>query len=63
VTLFERLRAAAGGRGEARHAPAKPGEQRRSLLDPSRARRLLGWSPRVTLDEGLRRTLAAARTG
>jgi UDP-glucose 4-epimerase len=63
VTLFARLRAAAGGRGEARHAPAKPGEQRRSLLDPSRARRLLGWSPRVTLDEGLRRTLAAARTG
>jgi UDP-glucose 4-epimerase len=61
VTLFECLRAAAGGKGEARHAPARPGEQRRSLLDPSRARRLLGWSPRVTLDEGLRRTVAAHR--
>jgi len=61
VTLFERLRTAAGGRGEARHAPAKPGEQRRSLLDPARARGLLGWFPRVTLDEGLRRTVAAAR--
>jgi UDP-glucose 4-epimerase len=63
VTLFERLRAAAGGRGEAQHAPARPGEQRRSLLDPSRARQLLGWSPRTTLDEGLRRTIAAARNG
>jgi UDP-glucose 4-epimerase len=62
ATLFERLRAAAGGRGEARHGPARLGEQRRSLLDPTRARRLLDWSPRVTLDEGLRRTVAAARS-
>jgi UDP-glucose 4-epimerase len=61
VTLFERLRVAAGGGAEARHGPARPGEQRRSLLDPSRARHLLGWSPRVTLDEGLRRTVAAHR--
>jgi UDP-glucose 4-epimerase len=61
VTLFERLRAAAGGHGEARHGPARPGEQRRSVLDGSRARRLLGWAPRVTLDEGLRRTVASFR--
>ncbi len=63
VTLFERLQAAAGGRGEVRHGPARPGEQRRSVLDPSRARRLLGWSPRVTLDEGLRRTVLSYRAG
>ena len=62
VTLFERLRAAAGGHGEARHVPARPGEQRRSLMDASRARRVLGWTARVTLDEGLRRTVAAVRT-
>ena len=61
VTLFERLRAAAGGRGKAHHGPARPGEQRRSLLDASRAQRLLGWAPRVTLDEGLRRTVASVR--
>jgi UDP-glucose 4-epimerase len=61
VTLFERLRAAAGGGADARHAPARPGEQRRSLLDASRARRVLGWTPRVTLDEGLRRTVASRR--
>jgi UDP-glucose 4-epimerase len=63
VTLFERLRAAAGGHGDARHGPARPGEQRRSVLDGSRARRLLGWAPRVTLDEGLRRTVASFRAG
>ena len=62
VTLFERLRAAAGGHGDARHGPARPGEQRRSVLDGSRARRLLGWAPRVTLDEGLRRTVASFRS-
>jgi UDP-glucose 4-epimerase len=61
VTIFESLRAAAGGHGEARHGPARPGEQRRSLLDTSRARRVLGWAPRVTLDEGLRRTVASVR--
>jgi UDP-glucose 4-epimerase len=61
VALFERLRVAVGGPGQARHGPARPGEQRRSLLDAARARRLLGWSPRVTLDEGLRLTVAAAR--
>ncbi len=59
--LLRRLELAAGVRAEARHGPPKPGEQRRSVLDPSAAKRLLGWTPRVTLDEGLRRTLAYFR--
>ena len=62
VGLFEALRAAFG-HGESHHGPARPGEQRRSLLDASRAREVLGWTPRVGLDEGLRRTVAAARAG
>jgi UDP-glucose 4-epimerase len=61
VALFEALRAAAGGKGEAHHGPARPGEQRRSLLDSSRALRLLGWAPRVPLEEGLRRTFEFVR--
>jgi UDP-glucose 4-epimerase len=61
VALFESLRGAFGGRGESRHGPARPGEQRRSLLDASRARQLLAWTPRVALDEGLRRTVASLR--
>ena len=40
-------------------APARPGEIARSCLDPSAARRALGWTPRVPLADGLARTLAA----
>ena len=56
--LLRRLEAVAGLKATAHHGPPKPGEQRRSVLDASLAKRLLGWTPRVTLDEGLRHTLA-----
>ena len=55
-TLYERLARAAGISRPAARAPARPGEQRRSCLDPGLAGRRLGWSPRVSLDEGLART-------
>ncbi|HPS68745.1 MAG TPA: NAD-dependent epimerase/dehydratase family protein [Holophaga sp.] len=38
------------------HADGIPGEQRRSVLDPSKAARELGWIPRTPLAEGLRIT-------
>jgi UDP-glucose 4-epimerase len=38
------------------HAPAVPGEQRRSAIDPSKAARELAWSPRTSLSSGLRAT-------
>lgn len=40
-------------------APGRPGEIERSCLDPSAAARQLGWTARVPLAEGLRRTLGA----
>ncbi len=55
--LLARLEAVAGMRAAARHGPPKAGEQRRSALDPSAAKRCLGWTPRVTLDKGLGKTL------
>ncbi|HEX6539423.1 MAG TPA: NAD-dependent epimerase/dehydratase family protein [Candidatus Dormibacteraeota bacterium] len=55
--LFARMRVLAGSAAEARHAPAKPGEQRRSCLDIGRARERLQWRPTIDLDAGLRRTL------
>ncbi len=61
--LLKRLEAAAGAKAEARHGPAKPGEQRRSVLEATAAKRLLGWTPHVTLDEGLRRTVSYFRKG
>ena len=40
-----------------RHGASKPGEQVRSSVDATKAKRLLGWVPRVGLAEGLRETL------
>ena len=41
----------------------RPGDVRHITLDPSRAKRLLGWEPRIGLVEGLKETLASMRTG
>ena len=54
--LFARLARSAGFDGPPGHGPARPGEQRRSCLDPARAARELGWRPSVSLDDGLART-------
>ncbi|HVC38909.1 MAG TPA: NAD-dependent epimerase/dehydratase family protein [Candidatus Dormibacteraeota bacterium] len=40
------------------HGPARAGEQRRSCLDCQLAEKQLGWTARVSLREGLRRTVA-----
>ena len=40
------------------HGEAKPGEQKRSVLDYRRAEEALGWSPRTSLAEGLEETVA-----
>ena len=41
---------------ERRYLPARPGDLRNSWADVSEARSLLGFEPRVELEEGLRRT-------
>ena len=38
------------------HGPAKPGEQKRSVISFKKIQRELGWSPTVPLEEGLRLT-------
>jgi UDP-glucose 4-epimerase len=61
--LYERLARAVGVDRSATHGPAKAGEQRRSVLDPTRAKMVLGWTPTVSLDDGLQRTVAAFKAG
>jgi UDP-glucose 4-epimerase len=42
--------------------PARPGEQKRSVIDPSLARLVLGWEPLISVAEGLDQTLAWFRS-
>ena len=39
------------------HAPARPGELARSVLDPGRAKMYLGWTPWTDLAAGTRSVL------
>lgn len=42
--------------------PAKPGEQMRSCLSPKLAKKILGWEPKVFLEEGIKRTIEWAKS-
>lgn len=55
--LFRALNELLGNRFTEEHAPAKPGEQMRSVCSFDRARHELGWTPEVSLQDGLRMTL------
>jgi len=69
VELYARLAASLDLDRPAEHGPPKPGEQRRSSVDPARARRELGLPEPLPLADGLARTAAwfreraAARAG
>ena len=55
--LYAELAAVAGIRSDPVHAPAKPGEQMRSVISPARAQQALGWRPQAALRAGLDKTL------
>jgi UDP-glucuronate decarboxylase len=56
VELAERIIAETGSSSRIVHRPLPVDDPRRRRPDISRARDYLGWSPRVTLEEGLQRT-------
>jgi UDP-glucose 4-epimerase len=60
-TIFRLLVRLCDSSAPEHHGPAKPGEQRRSVIDNALARRVLGWQPQVSLEEGLRETVAFFR--
>jgi len=55
--LFRGLCQFTGKSADEVHGPVKVGEQRRSVLDYAKARAHFGWEPRVSFEEGLRRTV------
>jgi UDP-glucose 4-epimerase len=55
--LFRILATLTNAGSQELHGPAKKGEQARSVVDATKIRRELGWEPRVSLEEGLKRTV------
>ena len=55
--LHTAVAAAVGGPDDPEFCPPRLGDLRRSCLDTSLAQELLGWRPRVELDDGVRRTV------
>jgi UDP-glucose 4-epimerase len=56
LELSRAIGAATGIEREPEHAEPRLGELRRSVLDPSAAKRALGWESQVALADGLRKT-------
>jgi UDP-glucose 4-epimerase len=54
--LFGTLAKAAGNSLSAGYGPARPGEQRRSVISPERAAKELNWRAEVSLENGLAQT-------
>ncbi len=59
--LFDAVQAACGTNLTAVAGPARPSEIKENWLDVSRAERVLGWRPEVSLADGLARTVAYFR--
>lgn len=55
--IFRTLNDALGAPAKEVHGPAKDGEQQRSVCSFEKIRSLHGWEPRMSMDEGLRRTM------
>ena len=55
--IFELLQDITGYKWDALHAPNRAGEVYKISLDPSNAEQELGWSPKITLKEGLQMTV------
>ncbi|HET9264354.1 MAG TPA: SDR family oxidoreductase [Vicinamibacterales bacterium] len=65
-TLFETMRRLIGADVQPRYAEPRAGDVRDSQADIAKARRILGYEPVVSFEEGLRTTVAwyrASRTG
>ena len=57
LAIIGELERLLGRRLERRHTPSRPGDVAHTLADIDRAKRLLGYTPLVEFEEGLRKTL------
>ncbi len=60
--IFNTIDEATGFKGRPKNAPHRKGEVFRISLNAARAKKLLGWTPRVPLYEGIKRTVVPTKT-
>ena len=56
--IFDAIAKEVGFKGTVKYAPYRTGEIYRISLDARKAKKILGWTPKVKLREGIQRTLA-----
>lgn len=61
LEVLEILQELTGETAQVTHGPGRPGDQRRTVADIDKARRLLGYDPRTTIVNGLRAQVAWQR--
>ncbi len=57
IQIFEKIKEVTSSSLEARHGPAKTGEQKISCLDCTKAYQILGWKPEFDLTKGMKKTV------
>lgn len=62
LEFAERIRVLTGSKSRIIHEPLPQDDPKQRKPDISKARRILGWEPRVQLDDGLRQTIQYFRT-
>ena len=62
LEFADKIRILTGTRAETVHEALPSDDPRKRRPDISKARRLLGWEPKVTLEEGLRETIKYFRS-
>lgn len=55
--VFDAIARCLNFRKSPRYAPFRPGEVKRISLDARRARKVLGWTPKISFAQGIRRTV------
>ena len=56
IELAELIHETSGANPVIEHAPERAGEVRRSVLLASRAKEVLGWTPRMSIADGIAET-------
>ncbi len=60
--LFETISGMVGSGSNPTYAPERPGEIRNMSVDASAATKILGWQPKLSLEQGIKQTIEYYQT-